>query len=237
MKHQSKTFILLGFSIVLVCLSMIFSSKNTETNQSIENVNNTEVIEQITESTEIIIEPTQTIIVKSQEIHDAELTELQINRIEIMTLNFIESIDESHLEWMMMTDEERFNAPTELKAKICNMSTDDFIFLSRVVEAESDRSSSMDGRILIAATILNRVTDSRFPNSISGVLTQSGQFTTVSGGYCSTSPTLYSEWSIVKAVEGLKNGSIPNNILYFNCIGYNGFEPYGLVDGNYFMCA
>jgi spore germination cell wall hydrolase CwlJ-like protein len=54
------------------------------------------------------------------------------------------------------------------------MTEEEFIFISSVVEAESDRSESLEGRILIAETILNRVNSDLFPDTISGVLTQSG---------------------------------------------------------------
>lgn len=192
-------------------------------------------------TTEIITETTETYITETTQIVELEVVNNKYfppNK----PLPFYESIlytDENdiYFKWLMSTEEERYNFTVEEKAEFVNMSVDEFIFLARVIEAESDRSSSMDGRILIAATILNRVNSSRFPNTISGVLTQSGQFTTVSGGYCSTSSTLYSEWAIIEAVIGLRSGNIPDNILYFNCIGYNCGTPYGLVDGNYFMCA
>ena len=73
-----------------------------------------------------------------------------------------------------------FEATTiEERAEMAGMSVEDFVFISSVVEAESDRSESLDGRILIALTIINRVEDERFPDTISEVLNQRGQFSGV----------------------------------------------------------
>lgn len=124
---------------------------------------------------------------------------------------------------------------TAQMAEEVDLSEDEFIFLSSVVEAESDRSDSLDGRILIAATIINRVNSDYFPDSIEDVLMQRGQFSTVRNGHSVTQHTEYSDQAVLLAYEQLEAGDIPTNILFFNCIGYNYGEPYGLVDGNYFM--
>ena len=118
------------------------------------------------------------------------------------------------------------------------MSESDFIFISSVVEAESDRSSSLEGRILIAETILNRVNSPSFPDTITGVLTQSGQFTTVVNGHSVTDRTELSDQAVIIAVQEIENGTAPE-VLFFNCIGYNYGTPYGdgAIDGNYFMTA
>lgn len=132
----------------------------------------------------------------------------------------------------------KYEAPemtTEEMANEVNLSEDEFIFLSSVVEAESDRSDSLDGRILIAATIINRVNSSYFPDSVNDVLEQRGQFSTVRNGHSVTQRTAYSDEAVLLAYEQIENGEIPTNILFFNCIGYNYGTPYGLVDGNYFM--
>lgn len=132
----------------------------------------------------------------------------------------------------------KYTAPemtVEQMAEEVNLSVDEFIFISSVVEAESDRSESLDGRILIAATIINRTNSDYFPDSITAVLEQSGQFSTVRNGHSVTNRTAYSDQAVLLAYEQLEAGEIPTNILFFNCIGYNCGEPYGLVDGNFFM--
>ena len=114
------------------------------------------------------------------------------------------------------------------------MTEEEFYLISSVVEAESDRSESLDGRILIAETILNRVNSPSFPDTITGVLTQSGQFTTVVNGHSVTERTELSDQAVIIAVQEIESGTDPE-VLFFNCIGYNYGTPYAYVDGNYFM--
>lgn len=140
--------------------------------------------------------------------------------------------------WNNATDEQRFNMSCEYKARACGLTEEEFIFFARVVEAESDRSRSMDGKIHIAAVILNRVRSDSFPDTVTGVLTQSGQFEVVSNGWCSISNTPESEWAIIEAYRALDAGEIPSNLLYFNCIGFSSWNyDYAYIDGNYFSCG
>lgn len=128
-----------------------------------------------------------------------------------------------------------FEATTiEERAEMAGMSVEDFVFISSVVEAESDRSESLDGRILIALTIINRVEDPRFPDTISEVLTQRGQFSTVRNGHSIVDRTDYSDEAVIRAVEWNEAGDDPN-VLFFNCIGYNYGTAYDRIGGNYFM--
>lgn len=121
----------------------------------------------------------------------------------------------------------------EQRAEAAGMTTEDFIFISSVVEAESDRSESLEGRVLIALTIINRVEDERFPDTISEVLNQRGQFSTVRNGHSVVDRTDYSDEAVIRAVEWNEQGTEPN-VLFFNCVGYGIGEPYGRIDGNYF---
>ena len=61
------------------------------------------------------------------------------------------------------------------------MSDEDYDTLLRIVEAEAG-SEDIKGRVLVANVIMNRVKSGSFPNSISGVIYQSGQFTPASSG-------------------------------------------------------
>lgn len=137
--------------------------------------------------------------------------------------------------WISATDDQRFDMPIEYKANACGMSVQEFEFMARVIEAESDRSSDMEGRIMIACVILNRVSSDYFPNTITSVLCEPNQFETVVGGSCSIRSTDLSEWAIVEAHRRLTVGSVPDNLLFFNCVGYNYGSPFGYIGGNYFM--
>lgn len=123
-------------------------------------------------------------------------------------------------------------ALSDLAAQV-DMTEEEFIFMSSVVEAESDRSDDIEGRILIALTIINRVEDPRFPDTITAVLTQRGQFATVRNGHSVVSRSDLSDEAVIQAFEWNATGEDPN-ILFFNCIGYAYGDPYGYVGGNYF---
>lgn len=144
--------------------------------------------------------------------------------------------------WNNCTDEQRYYLPTEFKAAACGMNVDEFIFMARCVEAESDRcwfaeGTTTDSRIYVAVVMLDRLYSTKWPNTVNGVLTQSGQFSVVSNGQCYISSTLASEWAIVEAQRLIHSEEVPANLYYFNCIGYNRRtdEEYGCVGGNYFM--
>ena len=139
--------------------------------------------------------------------------------------------------WLAMTEEQRMEASTDLKARAVGMTEDEFELMSRVIEAESDRSDSIDGRIMIALVLLNRMDDSRFPDDISSVCYESGQFEVVStGAIWDVGRTSLSDWAIIEAHRWIEEGDAPH-VLYFNNSGYNYGEPYGYIDGNYFVIA
>ena len=119
--------------------------------------------------------------------------------------------------------------------ELAGMTEEEFYLISSVVEAESDRSESLEGRILIAETILNRVNSPLFEgDTITEILTASGQFSTVVNGHSVTERTELSDQAVIIAVQEIESGTAPE-VLFFNCIGYNYGTPYGYVDGNYFM--
>lgn len=123
---------------------------------------------------------------------------------------------------------------TEERAEAVNMSVEEFELISGVVEAESDRSEVIEGRVYIALTILNRVNDSRFPDTVTGVLTQRGQFSTVRNGRSIISRSDLSDRAVLEAYEWIENGDAPE-VLFFNCVGYNYGQAFGYIGGNYFM--
>lgn len=125
-------------------------------------------------------------------------------------------------------------------AERVGLTEEEFTLFSSVVEAESDRSTPEDGelttegRVYIAICILCRQNDERFPDTITGVLTQRGQFSTVVNGHSVTNRTTYSDEAILEAYRRIEDGTAPE-VLFFNCRGYfSGREPVAYVGGNYF---
>lgn len=135
---------------------------------------------------------------------------------------------------------------TEDYAEQCGLSYDEFVLFSSVVEAESNRQApeegelTTEGRVFIALTIINRQMSERFPDTITGVLTQRGQFSTVVNGHSVTNRTTYSDEAIVEAYRRIEEGNAPA-VLFFNCrYFFSGREPYpnpnggDTIGGNYF---
>ncbi|TDA69740.1 MAG: LysM peptidoglycan-binding domain-containing protein [Clostridia bacterium] len=60
-------------------------------------------------------------------------------------------------------------------------SRDDIMLLARLVYSEA-RGEAYVGQVAVAAVVLNRVRDPRFPNTIAGVIFQPGAFTAVADG-------------------------------------------------------
>jgi N-acetylmuramoyl-L-alanine amidase len=85
-----------------------------------------------------------------------------------------------------------------------SVSSSSLNLISRFVYAES-RGEPYKGQVAVAAVILNRVKDSRFPNTVSGVVYQSGAFTCVSDGQINLSPNDTAR----KAAQDAMNGWDP----------------------------
>ena len=85
--------------------------------------------------------------------------------------------------------------------------------LARLVYGEA-RGEPYKGQVAVAAVVLNRVESSQFPNSISGVIYQSGAFSVVNDGQINLSP----DESAIKAAQDAMNGWDPTNgcLFYYN---------------------
>lgn len=89
----------------------------------------------------------------------------------------------------------------------------DLNLLTRIVYAEA-RGEIYTGQVAIAAVVLNRVKNSSFPNTVSGVIYQPGAFTAVSDGQINLTP----DSTARKAAQDALNGWDPTygSIYYFN---------------------
>ena len=83
--------------------------------------------------------------------------------------------------------------------------------LARLVYAEA-RGESYKGKVAVAAVVLNRVRSSSFPNTLSGVIYQSGAFESVTNGSIYNTPTD----DCLRAAKEAMNGWDPTGgCLYF----------------------
>jgi N-acetylmuramoyl-L-alanine amidase len=87
----------------------------------------------------------------------------------------------------------------------------DLDILARIIYGEA-RGEPYEGQVAVGAVVLNRVADSRFPNTVAGVIYQSGAFDAVTDGQINLTPndTAY------KAARDALNGWDPT----YGCIYY-----------------
>jgi uncharacterized protein YraI len=100
-------------------------------------------------------------------------------------------------------------------AAAVGLSVDDFELMAGIVESERPTGSgNYDGQVWVAQVIWNRVNSSKWPNTVYGVITQNGQFSTWLGGYkTSKNPKDSSREAVVQAFQ---NPPIPADVLFFN---------------------
>ena len=91
----------------------------------------------------------------------------------------------------------------------------DLQLMARAINGEA-RGEPYEGQVAVGAVILNRVKDSRFPNTIAGVIYQSGAFTAVSDGQINA--PIAEDSTVYKAAEDAMNGWDPTGgcVYYFN---------------------
>ena len=94
---------------------------------------------------------------------------------------------------------------------VMSLSDEQLNLLSKLVAAEA-RGESYEGQVAVAAVVLNRVKDSRFPDSIEGVIYQKNAFSVVRDGYINAQPT---EESYKAAKDALYGNDPTNDAIYF----------------------
>ena len=93
--------------------------------------------------------------------------------------------------------------------------TSDTQLMARAINGEA-RGEPYEGQVAVGAVILNRVKSSKFPNTIAGVIYQSGAFTAVSDGKINV--PIEEGSTVYKAAKDAMNGWDPTGgcIYYFN---------------------
>ncbi len=94
-----------------------------------------------------------------------------------------------------------------------SVSEEEVELLTRVIHGEA-RGEKFEGQVAVGAVVLNRVKDSRFPNTIRGVIYQSGAFTAVDDKQIHLNPNDQS----YKAAKAALSGQDPTNgaLFYYN---------------------
>lgn len=99
----------------------------------------------------------------------------------------------------------------------------DLELLSTIIYCEAG-NQSYEGQLAVGSVILNRVASSSFPNSISGVIYQSGQFSPVASGRFAHALAAGLGSRCLSAAQAVLNGSRNVDCLYFRVDN-------GLIDG------
>lgn len=119
------------------------------------------------------------------------------------------------LEYYYLNNKENcFEKPQvkeDKKEAVINLNDEEIMLLSKLIAGEA-RGESYEGQVAVAAVVINRVRDSRFPNSLEGVIYQRNAFSVVKNGYIYTEPTS----STYRAAQEALYGNDPtNNAIYF----------------------
>lgn len=102
-----------------------------------------------------------------------------------------------------------------INAASSNGSSSEVQLLARAINGEA-RGEPYEGQVAVGAVILNRVKDPSFPNTIAGVIYQSGAFTAVSDGQINV--PISENSTVYKAAADAMNGWDPTGgcTYYFN---------------------
>lgn len=164
------------FIFILIFVITAFAS------EPIEDVNEAKVTDTTETETEVIQATEETIIIIETKPDKFE-TKIEENTDLIST----ESNENQTIAETEVTTEAEV---TEAQAKIevPALSEEDRNILLKIVEAEAT-GQAVEGKMYVAAVILNRVKSSDFPDSVKKVVYQGGQFSPVSDGRINCKPT------------------------------------------------
>lgn len=105
----------------------------------------------------------------------------------------------------------------------------DIALLAALIQCEAD-GESYEGKLAVGSVVMNRVRSSYFPNTVAGVIYQSGQFSPVASGRFATVLAKGANSTCVQAATEVLGGNITLNCLYFR--RNNGLIQ-GIVIGNH----
>ena len=97
------------------------------------------------------------------------------------------------------------------KKEVINITNDDLLLLSKLVTGEA-RGESYEGQVAVAAVVINRVKDPRFPNTIKDVIYQKNAFSVVNDGSINMQPT---ESAYNAAIDALYGKDPTNKAVFF----------------------
>ncbi len=115
------------------------------------------------------------------------------------------------------------------KAPVSNAS--DLSMLAAIIQCEAG-TTDYDGMLAVGSVVMNRVNSSSFPNTVAGVIYQSGQFSPVASGRFASVLAAGANATCAKAAGEVLGGRITVNCLYFR--SNNGSIQGTVIGGNVF---
>lgn len=97
------------------------------------------------------------------------------------------------------------------KREVINITNEELLLLSKLVTGEA-RGESYEGQVAVAAVVISRVKDPRFPNSIKDVIYQKNAFSVVKNGSINLQPT---ESAYSAAQDALYGKDPTDKAIYF----------------------
>ena len=124
-------------------------------------------------------------------------------------INYEEEIykEEMYKEEIIREEPNRGEINRKLKNKeqidkeVISFNNDELYLLSKLITGEA-RGESYEGQLAVAAVVINRVQDPRFPKTITDVIYQPKAFSAVSDGQINLTPTDTSMQAAREALEG-----------------------------------
>lgn len=105
----------------------------------------------------------------------------------------------------------------------------DAYLLAAIIQCEAD-GEPYEGKLAVGSVVMNRVKSSRFPNTVTGVIYQNGQFSPVASGRLAYRLQAGVNETCRQAAAEVLNGRITNNCLFFRTV-VPGIE--GTIIGNH----
>lgn len=122
----------------------------------------------------------------------------------------------------------------EKTKRTTTLTEEEILLMQKVVSAES-RGESQEAQYTVACVILNRLESPIFPDTLEGVIRQSGQFTCVGNGIINNVPITE---SVEQAVEkALDNNTVDEDVLWFRSSHYHTFYNQAFQIGELYFSA
>lgn len=144
------------------------------------------------------------------------LTTLQLIKSDGITMSFGNEQIEENEKIIEREEAEKISrglVPSRTRLNSIIIESDERDLLERLVEAEA-KGESFEGKIAVANVVINRVESEVFPNTITKVINQKGQFTPVSSGSIKNKASKESKLAVSEVVDkGFR--PLGKDILYF----------------------